>query len=716
LEGPVSTIAFPRCLDALEPGRENWLSVQAAIVAVVELRADQGHPLAILPSRYNRAMETIQQRLAEASQLHRSGHVADAEKIYREVLAENPGFPDALHLLGILAHQQGRLDEAGDLLMQAVETQPERPGFHIGLGRLLADRGQWGDAAAAFRRALSLQPKAAECCYLLGRVLVEDGKLEEAVRAFEACVRLAPHHLGAWNQLGRRLVELERFDAAIVAYQAIVAAKPDNRIGWQNLGNIQLHQRRFDEAESAFSRAVGIDPRVAEGWYGIGASRSGAGRSDAAAEALSEALQRDPDHVPSLLEMARLERDAGRFVEALRHLQHAEAQEEDNLSVQFELGATLYLLGRKEEATLALRRAIADPEHQVDAWRLLAQMRRIDAPGSEEESALRALLHREQLDDDKRAGLHFALGKICDERGDYQEAFASYAAANEIQLEKQRLDHDDLSGFVDAMIDAFPAPIFSNSEPGGSDSELPVFVLGMPRSGTTLAEQIIRAHPNADGVGEIKAMSEIFNQRFGDAGLRSQLAAAVAALTADDRAALATEYLQQIETIAAPGASRVVDKLPFNFNYIGFLRLLFPRARIVHCVRDPMDNCLSLFFGFFVTRAYVFNDLEDIGFVYAQYSRLMQHWNSCDIGPIHTLRYESLVGAPEKEVRSLLDFLQLDWDPGCLEFHEQGSAVKTLSAWQVREPIYSRSVGRWRNYEPWLEPLRVTLVKHGLAN
>ena len=678
--------------------------------------AGQVHPFTILPSRYNRAMETIQHRLGEASQMHRSGRVAEAEKIYREVLAENPGQADALHLLGILAHQEGRLDEAASLLSQAVETQPERPGFHIGHGRLLADRGQWGDAAAAFRHALSLQPKAPECCYLLGRVLVEDGKPEEAVRAFEACVRLAPHHLGAWNQLGRRLVELERFDAAIVAYQAIVAAKPDNRIGWQNLGNLQLHQRRFAEAESAFARAVGIDPRLAEGWYGIGASRSGAGKSDAAAEALAEALSRDPDHVASLLELARLERDAGSFGAALARLQHAEGQDPDSLPVQFELGATLYLLGRKAEATEALRRATADPEHEADAWRLLAQMRRFDTPGSEEESAIRAVLHRGELDDDKRTGLHFALGKICDERGDYQEAFASYAAANEIQHQNQRLDRDDLSEFVDAMIDAFPASLFNDAEHGGSDSELPVFVLGMPRSGTTLAEQIIRAHPDADGVGEIKAMSDIFNQRFGDAGLRSQLAAAVAALDAADRAALATDYLQQVEAIADPGASRVVDKLPFNFNYIGFLRLLFPKARIVHCTRDPMDNCLSLFFGFFATRAYVFNDLEDIGFVYAQYSRLMQHWSTCDIGPIYTLRYESLVDAPENEVRSLLDFLGLDWEPGCLEFHEQGSAVRTLSAWQVREPIYRRSVGRWRHYEPWLEPLRVKLAKHGLTD
>ncbi len=660
-------------------------------------------------------METIQHKLAEASQMHRSGRVAEAEKIYRQVLAENPGQPDALHLLGILTHQEGRRDEAAELLRQAVETQPERPGFHIGLGRLLADRGQWGAAAEAFRRALSLQPKAPECCYLLGRVLVEDGKLDEAIRAFEACVRLAPHHLGAWNQLGRRLVELERFDAAIIAYQAIVAAQPDNRIGWQNLGNLKLRQQRFGDAESAFSRAVAIDPRPAEGWFGIAASRIGAGKSAAAVEALTEALNRDPDHVPSLLELARIERDAGTFDAALARLQHAEAQDPDSLPVQFELGATLYLLGQKEEATVALRRAIPDPEHAADAWRLLAQMRRFDTPGSEEEAAIRALLHRGGLDDDKRAGLHFALGKICDERGDYHEAFASYAAANEIQHEVQRLDRDDLSEFVDTIIDAFPASLFSSAQAGGCDSELPVFVLGMPRSGTTLAEQIIRAHPNADGVGEIKAMSDIFNQRFGDAALRSQLPATVAALGADERVELAREYLQQVEAIADPGASRVVDKLPFNFNYIGFLRLLFPQARIVHCVRDPMDNGLSLFFGSFATRAYVFNDLEDIGFVYAQYSRLMQHWSTCDIGRVHTLRYETLVDSPENEVRSLLDFLGLDWEPGCLDFHQRGGAVRTLSAWQVREPIYRRSVGRWRNYEPWLEPLRVSLGKHGIG-
>ncbi len=641
--------------------------------------------------------------------MHRSGRAADAEKVYRDVLAENPGHPDALHLLGILTHQTGRLDEAHELLSQAAQKQSERPGFHISLGRLLADRQQWSAAADAFRHALSLRGEAPECCYLLGRVLVEDGRIEEAVRAFEACVRSAPRHLGAWNQLGRQLVALGRIDAAIIAYQAIATAQPDNRIAWNNLGNLHLNQERFADAETAFSRAVAIEPRFTDGWLGIALARLGADEPDKAAEALDEALRCEPDHVGSLVAMGRLDRDQGRFGPAGEKLRRAVELEPDNAAAAFELGATLYLQGEKDEAGPLLRRAAGDPQHEADAWRLLAQMRRIETPGSEEESAIRALLHRDDLEESQRAGLHYALGKICDERGDYQEAFASFAAGNEIQHEKERIDRDELSEFVDNVIGAFPRSLFARSDGRGNDSERPVFVLGMPRSGTTLVEQIVAAHPQADGVSEIKAISGMFNRTLGTAGLKGDLGAAVAGLGAAERSALAAQYLDEIGQLADAGARRVVDKLPFNFNYIGFIRLLFPRARIVHCKRNPMDNCLSLFFGFFDTRAYHFNDLEDIGFAYAQYRRLMAHWDAVGVDPIHHLGYEALVGDPEAETRALLDFLGLGWDPVCLEFHRRTSAVRTLSTWQVREPIYSRSVGRWRHYEPWLEPLRAAL-------
>lgn len=654
-------------------------------------------------------METIRRRLAEASRLHRAGRASDAEKIYREVLAESPGEPDALHLLGILSHQQGRLDEARNLLSQAVEKQAGRPGFHIALGRVLADKKQWDAAAAEFRRALSLRAEAPECCYLLGRVLAEAGKLEESVRAFEACVRLAPHHLGAWNQLGRQLTALERFDAAIIAYQAIAAAQPENRQAWLNIGNLQLHQRRFDEAESMYSRVIGIDPRFADGWYGIAAAHIGADRPEDAERALSEVLSRNADHVEALLALALIERDKGAVDKALARLQRAAELGPDHPRVRYELGVTLYLLGRGDEAAPLLRQAAGDPEHSADAWRLLAQMRRFDTPGSEEESAIRALLHDDQLGTADRAGLHFALGKICDERGDYREAFASFAAGNEIQHQSQQLDRDELTEFVDSMIGAFPPSRFHDRVDAGSDSELPVFVLGMPRSGTTLAEQIIRAHPFGDGVGEIKALPDLFKRTLSAAGIRGELATAVSLLGPSQRTELAAEYIASLELLASSDAIRVVDKLPFNFNYIGFIRLLFPRARIVHCVRDPLDNCLSLYFGFFNTHSFIFNDLNDIGFAYREYRRLMAHWETCEIAPIHVLRYESLVDRPEVETRSLLDFLGLDWDPGCLEFHEQRSVVRTLSTWQVREPIYRRSVGRWRHYQPWLEPLCASL-------
>jgi hypothetical protein len=196
--------------------------------------------------------------------------------------------------------------------------------------------------------------------------------------------------------------------------------------------------------------------------------------------------------------------------------------------------------------------------------------------------------------------------------------------------------------------------------------------------------------------------------------VEGRLAEAVAGLDNTTLAGLAAEYLAELERLGAGTAQRVVDKMPMNLNYLGFIRLLFPNAHIIHCTRDPLDNCLSLYFGYFEPRLYCFNDLEDIAFAYAQYRRLMHHWRSRPGLAIHETAYESLVAAPEREIRALLVAAGLPWDERCLDFHASRKAVRTLSVWQVREPIYTRSVGRARHYTPWIGPLRDALARYGI--
>jgi tetratricopeptide (TPR) repeat protein len=399
--------------------------------------------------------------------------------------------------------------------------------------------------------------------------------------------------------------------------------------------------------------------------------------------------------------LAQAYRILGEGEEAEKAFRRALLLAPDNNRLKSLLGETLIDLGRIKEAAGQFREILAkDPQH-IGAIVGLASARE----AGEEEGDFERFefaLKDESLDASNRAALHMALGQIYDHRKKPHEAFQHFMKANE--LEKSDFS---LAAFRQQIDDAisFFTPFFFMSRKGfGSDSERPILVVGMPRSGTTLTEQILSSHPMIEGGGELPDLKRLHDSAAPPAQWRHRMTA----LTHAKCSELAAHYLAELDRHSRT-ALRVVDKMPHNFLLLGFIALLFPKARIIHCRRDPMDNCVSCYTHRF-NKAHAYStDMKTLGLYYREYRRLMHHWRKVLPLKMFELDYEEMIADQESMSRRLIDFAGLEWNDACLNFHETERTVRTLSRWQVRQPIYKSSVQRWRKYDEFLGPLKEAL-------
>ena len=305
------------------------------------------------------------------------------------------------------------------------------------------------------------------------------------------------------------------------------------------------------------------------------------------------------------------------------------------------------------------------------------------------------------LNSEFRTMIHFSLGTLYDRDGKFGPAFEQFEQGN--NAKQQFYDPDQHTATIDQIIRTFPATAFRDLPVSDNTSELPVFIVGMPRSGTSLAERVLSSHTAVAAGGELRNIYDLTEEIAGMAGENMRFPTGVDQLTRADLQRLSGEYLDVITRIGE-GALRVTDKLPHNFQHIGLIRMLFPNARIIHCIRDARDTCLSCYFqNFFGYHPYTEN-LEHLGRHYRDYRRLMDHWKTAGI-PMLELPYEQMVDDPETWTHKLIEYCGLDWEDQCLRFHESDQHTRTASYDQVRQPIYKGSVGRWKNYETQLSPL-----------
>jgi tetratricopeptide (TPR) repeat protein len=489
------------------------------------------------------------------------------------------------------------------------------------------------------------------------------GAHAEAASCYRDVLKLDPRNASAHNNLGVALCSLGRYMEALEQFRQAVGIRESYADAQFNLGSLLRTQGRFVESEQPLRRAVKIKPTFIEAQISLAATLFNVGRVEESRGLLEKALRTAPRHLEGLITMGQLAARQGRF----------------------------------PEAEASLNRALEVDPKAAHAWVGLAALRRMTSAdaawlkGAEQsaDSDLAPLIE---------ADVRYAIGKYYDEVGDFGRAFRSYQRANDlVKTAAEVYNREARTRFADDLIRAYPRDSLARRRPGAADSSLPVLVVGMPRSGTTLVEQIIASHPAAKAAGELEFWS--FTVRKHEAGVQHEPPGEATSRK------LAEKYMRVLRGHSAD-ALRVVDKSPFNSDYLGVICSVFPNARVLYVRRDPIDTCLSCYFQDFPPALNFTLDLSDLAHYYREHHRLMQHWRKAlPPGTLLDVPYEELIADHEGWTRRIVEFLGLPWDDRCLSFHSTERSVLTASYWQVRQKIYTSSVGRWRHYQKFIGPL-----------
>ncbi len=629
------------------------------------------------------------------------GRLNEAEASYRRALQIKPDNAEAYNNLGITLLDMGRLEEAEGCFIRALQLKPDYAEAHNNLGITLRDRGGIKEAEASYRHALQLKPDYMEAHYNLGITLLDQGRLEEAEVCFIRALQLKPNYAEAHNNLGTTLRDMGRLDEAEASYRRVLQISPGYADAHYNLGIILRDMGRLDEAEASFLYALEIKPGYAEAHNNLGVTLYELGRLGEAEASYRRAIEINPDYAEAHNNLGNTFLDLSRFDEAEASYRRA-IEIKPNLSeVYSNLGSALMALGKIGEAEKFLSKAIelAPGEARPLSTALLYIPYRQDDPRFNQLEAVYA--RRESLPLEERIKLNFAVGKAMENIGQYDKSFSAYEEGNRLHYQGHPFDEASEERFLENTCSFFTADLFNECAalaktlPPIQDEPVPIFIVGMLRSGSTLIEQILSSHPAIFGAGEHSTFKETLL-------LRDSIKGEDDLLTLRK---LGQAYLDRVWQFA-PEARYITDKLPANYCHLGLIHLMLPNAKIIHSMRDPMDTCFSCYALRF-TRGHEYSyDLETLGRQYLRYKKLMQHWhNVLPPGRILDVRYEDNVADTEHEARRMLDYLGLPWDSACLKFHENSRAVHTASVTQVRKPIYSSSVARWKHFEKHLGPL-----------
>ncbi len=567
--------------------------------------------------------------------------------------------------------------------------------------RRLIDRGEATAAVAVLEEALTLEPDRGELHGELGRALNNLRRLPEARAALQDATRLAPESATAWNRLGHVLRALGDLDSAESAFRRAVDLDGTWASAVANLASARLARGDPESGIAMLRRAARLDPANPVPAAQLGDALQGLERYEEAGAAYRAALETDPGHVPALAGLGALSMARGEYAAAEKCLRKAIAGRPGDLVAMASLVHLLELQGRSEELLALLDEA---PWQHPPDWATVAAGRQFFRLGRWGEAA--KCLERSDpsvMDRRTRSAFLNLKGRLLDAGGDYDSAFQMFLAAN-----RACSGEFDEAGFVDTvdrLVRFFSRTRLEGLPSSGCESDRPVFIVGMPRSGSSLVEQILSGHSRVRACGE---RTDLFAlpRRLSGGNPAERWPECLAELTPGELAKAARDYLEPVGS-QGDDILRVTDKLPANFLNLGLIALLFPRARVIYCRREPMDVGLSCFQQDFQSPGMSFaRDLAHIA-VYSQgCRRLMEHWKRVLDLPVLTLDYEELVADVESKAQEVVAFLGLAWESQCLRFYDSDRVVRTASHDQVRRPVYGTSVGRWKNYERWLGPLR----------
>jgi tetratricopeptide (TPR) repeat protein len=644
--------------------------------------------------------------------LKQQGRLDEAAGALRQAIAIKPDLSQAHCNLSTVLREQGKMDEAVASAHAALRSGAANAEAHINLGVLLCDQRKFDEGAAAFARALAINPNSAPAHFNLGHALREQGKLAEAGAAYREVIRIAPRSAEAYSCLGALLHEEGRLDEAVAACQSAIRLKPNFAEAYYNLAIALAAQKRFGHAASAYRKAIEIRPDYAEAHSALGTALRAWGKLDDAIAAYRRTIALKPDYAEAHCNLGRALHDQGKSQEAIDALRHGLLLDGSSAEAHNSLGLVLRAVGKLPEGRAAVGEAVRLAPSSAKYRRHLSEMIRFGDGDGHLVDLERLLGEAGTLALGERTDLHFALGKAYDDLERHAEAAQQWLQGNALKRREVSYDPAAVDEVFERIRTVFAEDWLEVRQGAGHPSANPVFIIGMPRSGTTLVEQILASHPQVFGGGEMKYFGDAIGETEEERDAHYPDVAST--MTGSDFVDLGERYLTQSLRLALPGALHVTDKMPSNFLFAGLIHLSLPNAPIIHTVRDPIDTCLSCFSKLFTGELNYTYDLAELGRYYRQYQLLMAHWKRVlPVGRILDVGYEELVEDVEGQARRIVAHCGLDWDARCLSFQDSDRPVRTASATQVRQPVYKSSVGRWRPYRAFLAPL---LHELGVAN
>ncbi len=594
-------------------------------------------------------------------------------------------------------------------------------------------------AAEQAAEIIKVAPRQAEAHFALGAARAACGDHQAAVQALEQATALDPNAAGAWRALGDQLTLLEEPDRADIAYAHAIRAgvhdphlmraatalcegklaiaeqmlrahlkqNPTDPAAIRMLAEVAARLGRFEDSETLLRRCLELAPSFSAARHNYALVLHRQSKAAEALEQIDLLLAAEPDN-PSyrFLKATALTR-IGEYDAAIALYRSVLAAHASNVRGWLSLGHACKTAGKTEDSIAAYSRCVELAPGFGEAHWSLANMKTYRFSDAAIAS-MRAALARE-LSDEDRLHLHYALGKAFEDRAQYNESFAHYAEGARLRRKSVAYDADQNTRFTNRLIDFFTPDLIAQRRGQGAAAPDPIFIVGLPRSGSTLIEQILASHSAVEGTMELPDVIMLAKQLAGGNVRDGAYPQAIAQLSQEALRALGEEYLARTRVQRKTARPYFIDKMPNNFQHVGLIALMLPKAKIIDARRHAMAACFSAYKQHFARGQAFSYDLRDLGLYYRDYVQLMNHYETVLPGRIHRLRYEAMVAEPEREIRALLAFCGLPFEPACLEFHANPRAVRTASSEQVRQPLYRDAVGHWRNYEAWLGPLKDAL-------
>ncbi len=682
---------------------------------------------------------TAAKAVETAGKLFSQRKYQEAADLARQVVKNHPNLADAYNVLGVSLNALGDDNQGVAMLREAIKRSPGSSIFHANLGEIERQRKHPTEARQALLKAVELDPKQASAHNNLGILHFDRKEFKKAVECYQKAVEANPRFAEAYNNLANASRFVGDNDKALGYYHKALQFREQYPEAYNNLGSLLRDQGKFPEAEHAYRKAMAQNPRYMEAYNNLAQLFYMQNRDPDALRVLADALriqednpstlaltarvqlrrnnfeaceqaarrslQANPKFVDAMIVLGQLFHETDRYEEAVKMLEEAIKIAPNSPEARNFYGVALKSVGRLDEGREQILQAISINSNNYGAYANLNDLVDFkDRPDLVE--AMEAIFAKHTNHDDPRLmALHFGFAKALEDVGDYPRALEHYLKGAKLKRATLTYTEQDTFKFFADIKEAFPAEMFKKRPFAGLPNDRLVFIIGMPRSGSTLCEQILSSHPDVHGAGEVKHLARALGQLRDRFPSMTRFPAVVKELEAFHYETLGKSYLRQLLP-SAGDAKKITDKLLTNYFFVGLIHMIFPNAKFVHTMRNPVDTCLSAFTKLFKDDMPHSYDFGELGRYYLQYQALMDHWRQVlPEGVLMDVQYENAVADTEGYARRLIDFVGLDWDPACVEFYKSSRPVKTASVAQVRKPVYTQSVERWLRYGPGLQPL-----------